>query len=137
MLEAAMADQTAVFSHRWITGWTGSAFRAVAIGAATAAGFCYAPIASADPEPSTQQEPAENQQDEQQQQGFSPPRLDTPNTNSANNPSDASKNGDLADIHCWMYSTGPEWFPPGAMPRPGLPGEQVWPCYYVAGLTPH
>jgi hypothetical protein len=103
-------------------------------------------MAWADPEPSTQQEPAENQeqQDEQQQRGFSPPRPDAPdnnpsNNNPPNNPTnnDASKKGDLADKNCWMYSTGPEWFAPGAMPRPGLPGEKVWPCYYVAGLTPH
>ncbi|CAJ1507126.1 hypothetical protein [[Mycobacterium] holstebronense] len=135
----------------------GTALRAVVIGAAAGVVFGLAPVASADPEPSTQREPADNQQeqqDEQQQQGFSPPRPDAPNNNpSNNNPpnnnppnnnppnnptnNDASKKGDLADKNCWMYSTGPEWFAPGAMPRPGLPGEKVWPCYYVAGLTPH
>jgi len=137
-----MADQTATLSHRWVTGLAGTALRAVVVGAAAGVVFGLAPVASADPEPSTQQEPADNQQeqqDEQQQQGFSPPRPDSPNNNPSNNPTnnDASKKGDLADKNCWMYSTGPEWFAPGAMPRPGLPGEKVWPCYYVAGLAPH
>ncbi|OBG39271.1 hypothetical protein [Mycolicibacter heraklionensis] len=147
-----MTDQTSTLSHRWVAGLASTSVKAVLIGAAVGVVFGLAPVTSADPAPSTQQEPADNQQeqqDEQQQKGFSPPRPDAPDNNpSNNNPSnnnppnnptnnDASKKGDLADKNCWMYSTGPEWFAPGAMPRPGLPGEKVWPCYYVAGLTPH
>lgn len=138
-----MTDWVPTGSRRWVGRLAVTAAKAVSAGAAAGVVLACVPLASADPEPSTQQEPAENQQeqqDEQQQQkGFSPPRPDTPNNNPSNNPTnnDASKKGDLADKNCWMYSTGPEWFAPGAMPRPGLPGEKVWPCYYVAGLTPH
>ncbi|QZA06535.1 hypothetical protein K3U94_16145 [Mycolicibacter heraklionensis] len=136
-----MTDWVPTGSRRWVGRLAVTAAKAVSAGAAAGIVLACVPLASADPEPSTQQEPAENQQeqDEQQQKGFSPPRPDTPNNNPSNNPTnnDASKKGDLADKNCWMYSTGPEWFAPGAMPRPGLPGEKVWPCYYVAGLTPH
>lgn len=146
-----MTDWVWTRSRRWVGRFVVTTAKAVSAGAAAGIVLACAPMAWADPEPSTQREPAENQeqQDEQQQKGFSPPRPDAPDNNpSNNNPSnanppnnptnnDASKKGDLADKNCWMYSTGPEWFAPGAMPRPGLPGEKVWPCYYVAGLTPH
>lgn len=126
-------------SHRWVAGFLGTAVKAVLAGTAAAGVvLAHASMASAAPEPSTQQEPAEDpQEQEEQQQGIPIPRPNPSNNNGNPSNNSGSKPGDLADKNCWMYSTGPEWFAPGAMPRPGAPGEKVWPCYYVAGLTPH
>ena len=75
-----MTDPVWTRSRRWAGRFVVTAARAVSAGAAAGVVLACAPMAWADPEPSTQQEPAENQeqQDEQQQKGFSPPRPDAP-----------------------------------------------------------
>lgn len=124
-----------------MTSMSGRAGKAFLMGmAAVSAILACAPMAGADDPGACDQQAAPNgdqQQCNQQQRPGMPNLPDMPDNNS-NNANGQPKTGDLADKNCWVYpDTGPEWFPPGAMPRPSGPGQQVWPCYYVYHLQPH
>lgn len=106
--------------------------------AAAGALLVGAPIALAEPPADQCQEeqqappPGEQQQCEEQGPGM-PDLPDLPQ----NQDNEGNKSGRLSDINCWMYPTGPEWFPLGTSPRPATaPSPPIPPCYYALGLEP-
>jgi hypothetical protein len=76
--------------------------------------------------------------DQRQQQPGLPELPNLPENNAQQAPQappqDNPNGVDLADKDCWVYRGVPTMWSPALVAGPG---EQVWPCFYVYGLTPH